>query len=87
MTATSTSAGVRLTWRANGEHFRVLRKAGDETSYSVVASDVTQHEWTDPHVTPGTPYSYLVQTIVPLANKKESGGRSFTEVKIAPGLL
>ena len=83
VTATSTSAGVRLTWRANGEHFRVLRKAGDETSYSVVASDVTQHEWTDPHVTPGTPYSYLVQTIVPLANKKEAESE-LTEVKITP---
>ncbi len=83
VTATSTLQGVRLTWRANGEHFRVLRKGGDEKGYSVVAADVTQHEWTDPQATPATPYSYLVQTIVPLANKKEAES-DLTEVKITP---
>jgi hypothetical protein len=83
VTATTTPQGVRLTWNANGEHFRVLRKAGEETAYAVVAGDVTQHEWTDPQATPGTPYSYLVQTIVPLADKKEAESE-LTEVKITP---
>ncbi|MDR3700967.1 MAG: fibronectin type III domain-containing protein [Candidatus Sulfopaludibacter sp.] len=83
VTATSALQGVRLTWRANGEHFRVLRKAGDETGYTVVAADVTQHEWTDPQAAPGTAYSYLVQTIVPLANKKEAESE-LSEVKITP---
>lgn len=81
--AASTPAGVRLSWRSNGEHFRVLRKAGEDTQYAAVAMDVTQHEWTDAQATPGTAYSYLVQTIVPLGNNKEAESE-LTEVKITP---
>jgi hypothetical protein len=81
--AESTAAGVRLSWRANGEHFRVLRKAGDDTQYAVVAPDVKQPEWTDAQATPGTPCSYLVQTVVPLGNNREAQSE-LTEVKITP---
>jgi hypothetical protein len=63
--------GVRLTWRAPGAHFRVLRKAGDEP-YAVAAPDLAQTEWLDAHVVVGTPYTYLVQTIQPLPGHKEA---------------
>jgi len=75
------AGGVRLTWRANGQHFRVLRKAGDEPQFAVVAQDVAQQEWTDPQTIPGTAYTYLVQTIVPLGNGKEAESE-LSEVKI-----
>jgi len=78
--AAQTPAGVRLSWQSAGAHFRVLRKAGDDTQYAIVAPDVTQHEWTDPQTTPGTAYSYLVQTVVPLGNSKEAESE-LTEVK------
>jgi hypothetical protein len=70
--AEPTASGLRLTWRAQGQHFRVLRKTGDETQFAVVAQDVTQQEWTDPQTSPGTAYTYLVQTIMPLGNGKEA---------------
>ncbi|HWD00278.1 MAG TPA: hypothetical protein VG456_26150 [Candidatus Sulfopaludibacter sp.] len=75
------ASGVRLTWHAAGQHFRILRKAGDEAQYSVVAADVAQQEWTDTQTTPGTAYSYLVQTIVPLGSGKEAESE-LSEVKI-----
>ncbi|SPE30198.1 Fibronectin, type III domain protein [Candidatus Sulfopaludibacter sp. SbA3] len=79
--AASTPAGIRLSWRASGGHFRVLRKAGDDASYAIVAPDVTAHEWTDALATPGTAYSYLVQSVVPLSNAREAESE-LTEVKI-----
>jgi hypothetical protein len=79
--AESTAGGMRLTWRADGQHFRVLRKAGDEPQFSVVAQDIAQQEWTDPQASAGTAYTYLVQTIVPLGNGKEAESE-LSEVKI-----
>lgn len=83
LTATSSPAGAVLRWRAGGEHFRVLRKAGEETQYTAVAPDVAQHEWTDTQAVAATPYSYLVQTIVPLGNDKEAES-DLAEVRITP---
>jgi hypothetical protein len=79
----STATGVRLTWRAAGEHFRVQRKVGDSAQYAVVAPDLTQHEFADNQTTPGTTYSYLVQTIVPLGGGKEAESE-LTELRITP---
>jgi hypothetical protein len=65
-----TPAGLRLTWQARGDHFRVLRAAGTSTQYSIVAT-VTQPEWTDSTIQYGTPYRYLVQTFVPQGDDHE----------------
>jgi hypothetical protein len=65
-----TPAGLRLTWQAPGDHFRVLRATGNSTQYNVVAT-VTQPEWTDSTVQYGTAYRYLVQTFVPQADNHE----------------
>ena len=70
--AISAPTGVRLTWQANGAHFHVLRLAAKETGYSLVSPDVTQHEWLDSTVEFGQPYSYLIQTFVPLPGGKEA---------------
>ncbi len=72
LTAESTPAGVKLTWRSSATHFRVLRKTADETQYAAVAPDITEHEWTDPHTVFGTAYNYMVQSIVPLPNGKQA---------------
>jgi hypothetical protein len=70
--AESTAGGVRLTWQSSGAHFHILRRSGKETAYSLAAADVTQHEWLDSTAEFGTPYSYLVQTFVPLPGGKEA---------------
>ena len=65
-----TSAGLRLTWQAQGDHFRVMRASGNYTQYQVVAT-VTQPEWTDTTVQYGAPYRYMVQTFVPQGDNRE----------------
>ena len=77
----STPAGVRLTWRANGEHFRVLRTSSGEQQYAVVGADVRAPEFVDPTAAVGTEYSYLVQTFVPLGNNKEAQSDLSAEYK------
>ena len=83
LTAASTANGVRLSWRSAGEHFRVMRKAADEAQYTALASDVTQHEFIDTHAVPGTAYSYMVQTVVPLGNNRAAESE-LGDVKITP---
>jgi hypothetical protein len=70
--AASTAVGVRLAWQAKGGHFHILRLAGKDAGYSLAAADVTSHEWVDSTVEFGKPYSYLVQTFVPLSGGKEA---------------
>jgi len=89
--AASAAAGVRLTWQAKGEHFHVLRLGGKETGYSLAAADVTQNEWVDSAAEFGQPYSYLVQTFVPLPGGKEAQSdlpeaKSITPEAPAPGV-
>lgn len=68
----SVTGGVRLTWQSKGEHFHILRQADAETGYTLMAVDVTQHEWVDSTAVYGKSYSYLVQTFVPLPGGKEA---------------
>jgi hypothetical protein len=63
------AAGVRVTWTARGDQFRILRRTGKDESFSVVAT-VAAHDWTDPATEYGTPYTYLVQTLVDLGSQK-----------------
>ena len=64
--------GVHLTWRARGDHFRVLRKAAAEQQYSVAGADVPQPDFIDTTAAIGTEYIYLVQTFVPQGTGKEA---------------
>jgi hypothetical protein len=64
--ATATAEGVHLTWRASGATFRVFRKTIGE--FALVAT-VQQPQWTDTATEAGTPYIYVVQTIVPFGNE------------------
>jgi hypothetical protein len=77
-----TPQGVRLTWQARGTDFRVLRKT-DEGGYSVVANLQTP-EWTDTATEFGKRYTYLVQTIAKLDNRKEAESELSDEAAIVP---
>ncbi|MGB9456646.1 MAG: hypothetical protein WCB12_11410 [Bryobacteraceae bacterium] len=67
--AEMTRGGLRLTWRARGGHFRVLRAEAASERYDQVA-EVTQPEWTDANVEFGTRYRYLIQTFVPQSDNR-----------------
>jgi hypothetical protein len=89
--AESNAKGVRLTWQAKGAHFHVLRQAGKETGYTLIAADVAQTEWVDATAEFGKPYSYLVQTFVPLPGGREAESdlpeaRSITPEAPLPGV-
>jgi hypothetical protein len=77
-----TPQGVWLTWQARGTDFRVLRKT-DEGAYSVVAN-VQTPEWTDAATEFGKRYTYLVQTIAKLDNRKEAESELSDEAAIVP---
>jgi hypothetical protein len=81
-TAAATAQGVHLTWRASGKSFRVLRKSEDG-EYAVAATPETP-EWTDTTAEYGKRYSYLVQTVAHLENKKEAESDLSAEVSITP---
>ena len=78
----TTAQGVRLTWQARGTDFRVFRKTGDG-GYAPVA-DVQTPEWTDPGTEFGTRYTYVVQSIVKLGNRKEAESDLSDEASIVP---
>jgi hypothetical protein len=82
----STPGGVRLTWSAKGEHFRVLRKGAPDQpnaqQYTVIGADLRQPEFTDTTAAIGTEYTYLAQTFVPLGENKEAQSDLSAEYKI-----
>src|ERR1035438_4403554 len=82
LTPVTTAQGVRLTWQARGTDFRVFRKTAD-SGYAPVAS-VQTPEWTDTATEFGKPYTYLVQTIVKLDNRKEAESELSDEASIVP---
>ena len=77
-----TPQGVRLAWQARGADFRVFRKT-DDGGYAPVA-DVQTPEWTDTATEFGKRYTYLVQTIVKLDNRKEAESELSDEASIVP---
>jgi hypothetical protein len=81
---TASGGGVRLKWQSKGEHFHILRRAGTDTGYGLSVADVTPHEWMDSTVEFGKPYSYLVQTFVPLPGGKEAQSDLPEAVSITP---
>ena len=81
--AEMTRAGLRLTWRAAGAHFRVLRAVPPSDQYTQVA-EVTQPEWTDKSVEIGTRYRYLVQTFVPQNDNREAQSNLSEPLEVTP---
>jgi hypothetical protein len=81
--AEMTRAGLRLTWRASGEHFRVLRALPPSDQYTQVA-EVTQPEWMDKAVEIGTRYRYLVQTFVPQNDNREAQSDLSEPLEVTP---
>lgn len=61
----ATPAGVRLTWRGGEGQYRVLRRAGQEKEFTLVAT-VARPEWVDEQAEAGKTYGYLAQRIVPV---------------------
>jgi hypothetical protein len=80
--AEATAQGVRLTWRARGDGFRVYRRTGSD-SFAAVAN-VPQPSWTDSAAEFGTHYIYQVQTIVKLPENAEAESDVSEETGITP---
>jgi hypothetical protein len=81
--AEMTRGGLRLTWRAHGDHFRVLRELATAERYDLVA-EVTQPEWTDKAAEVGTRYRYLVQTFVPQSDNRVAESDLSEPLEVTP---
>jgi fibronectin type 3 domain-containing protein len=79
----TTVAGVRLTWVAQGARFRVLRRRGDREPFATVG-EVPQAEWMDADIEYGKPYTYLVQTVVDLGDRREAQSELSEPFTITP---
>ena len=83
VTPVATAGGVKLTWRAQGPQFRVFRKPEEATDFALAAT-VEQHEWTDAEAEFGKRCTYLVQTVVKLADNKLAESDLSDEASISP---
>jgi hypothetical protein len=68
-TLENVAAGVRVTWSARGDQFRILRRAGKDENFSVVAT-LAAHDWTDAATEYGTSYTYMLQALIDLGGQK-----------------
>ena len=82
VTVTASAEGVRLTWKARGGNFQILRKAQGE-NFTPVAT-VQQPQWIDANAESGKQYTYQVLTIVKLGNNKEAESDLSDEASITP---
>ena len=78
----ATAEGVRLTWRARGDSFRIYRRTASDP-FAPVAT-VPQPSWTDAGAEFGKHYLYQVQSIVKLANNAEAESEVSDEAGITP---
>jgi fibronectin type 3 domain-containing protein len=78
----ATADGVRLTWRAHGDSFRIYRRTGSDR-FAPVAT-VPQPSWTDAAAEFGKQYIYQVQTLVKLPNNTEAESDVSEEAAITP---
>ena len=81
--AEMTRGGLRLTWRAQGDHFRVLRALATSEKYDL-AAEVTVPEWTDKAAAIGTHYRYLVQTFVPQSDNRVAESDLSEPLEVTP---
>ena len=79
----ATADGVKLSWRAQGSQFRVLRKPEDAAEY-VLAATVERPEWIDAQAEFGKRCSWLVQTVAKLPDDKLAESELSDEVSLAP---
>jgi hypothetical protein len=68
-TLENVAAGIRVTWTARGDQFRILRRVGKDENFSVVAT-LAAHDWTDTATEYGTSYTYMLQTLIDLGGQK-----------------
>ncbi len=80
--AEATAEGVRLTWRARGDTFRIYRRSGSD--HFAPVANVPQPSWTDSAAEFGKHYIYQVQTIVKLPNNTEAESEASEEAGITP---
>jgi len=80
--ADPTADGVRLTWQAHGDEFRVLRRTDNE-AFAVVAT-VQQPEWLDRGAEFGKSYDYLVQTVVKAGDDQRAESDLPPAISITP---
>ena len=80
--AEAAAEGVRLTWRARGNGFRIYRRTGSDRFAPV--ANVPQPSWTDSGAEFGKHYVYQVQTIVTLPNHMEAESDPSEEAGITP---
>lgn len=83
VSAEATPMGVRVFWKARGDRFRVLRRAGAEGEFAPAAT-VSTPEWTDAAAEFGKPYSYAVETLVRVAGNREAASEQSAPVSITP---
>ncbi|HWB87525.1 MAG TPA: hypothetical protein VG675_25510 [Bryobacteraceae bacterium] len=81
--AEATAQGVHLTWRAQGNDFRVYRRSAPGERFAAVA-DVPQPDWTDANTESGKTYNYQVQTIVKLGDNREAESDPSAVVSVTP---
>jgi len=65
----NTAFGVHVTWTGRGDRFRILRRAGKDESFPIVAT-LPDHEWTDTSVEDGVSYTYMLQALIDQADQK-----------------
>ena len=80
--AEATADGVRLSWRARGDSFRIYRRTGSDRFAPV--ANVPQPSWTDSGAEFGKHYVYQVQTMVKLPNNTEAESDVSDEAGITP---
>jgi hypothetical protein len=81
--AVATPQGVRLTWSAKGQAFRIYRRTGDEANSTAVAT-VDRPEWLDADTDFGKRYAYSVETFAKLGRDKEARSEVSSEIAITP---
>jgi hypothetical protein len=83
LSAVASARGVSLAWSARGEHFRVYRRGPGEPGFTAQAA-VDEPAWTDANADFGKRYTYMVQTLVKLANGNEALSDPSEEKDITP---
>jgi hypothetical protein len=81
--AEMTRGGLRLSWRANGSHFRVLRALESAEKFDQVA-EATAPEWTDAAAQIGTHYRYIVQSFVPQSDNRAAESDLSAPLEVTP---
>jgi hypothetical protein len=82
LAAAAVPQGVHLTWQGRATDFRIFRKTSDGAQAPV--ADVQTPEWTDAGAEYGKTYTYAVQAIVKMDNRKQAESELSDDVSIVP---